>query len=325
MVQRQPREPGAPGWLAPLGSTGITLSGIVAGGGPIGSVPEVYGREVAADEGIATVEAVMSSVIRGIDTSNGYGDGESERRIGAALEARGGVPDDFVVMTKVDPRGRDYSGARVRASIDESRERLGVERLPLVHLHDPEFFSFESLTAPEGAVETLAHLRDSGEVGSIGVAGGDVRELARYVELGVFDVVLVHSRWTLVDRSADDLIGRAAAGMGVLNAAVFGAGMLVDPERAGTYGYRSVTPAVRDAALAMKDACFRHGTELATAALQFSLLDPRITATVVGMSRPSRVGDVLSAASANLSSDLWSELEALCPPDRYWLDAPARG
>src|SRR5450759_278231 len=108
--------PGSPTWMRPLGSTGLQVSAVCAGGSPLGSMPRLYGRDVSADEGVATVRGVLQSPIRFIDTSNGYSDGESERRIGAAIAASGALPGGFVVATKVDARGRDYSGDRVRAS-----------------------------------------------------------------------------------------------------------------------------------------------------------------------------------------------------------------
>lgn len=311
----------SPSWIRPLGGTGLRVSAVCAGASPLGSMPNLYGRDVTSDEGVATVLAVLNSPIRFIDTSNGYSDGESERRIGAGIAAAGGLPDDVVVATKVDPRGRDYSGERVRASVAESRERLGVP-LPLVHLHDPEFFPFEEIARPGGAVDALVELKESGAVGSIGLAGGRVQEIARYLALGVFDVLLVHNRWTLLDRSAGALIDEALAqGMGVLNAAVYGGGMLAG-SGATTYGYRAAAPEILDAADAMRRVCAAYGTDLATAALQFSVRDPRFASTVVGMSRPTRAAEAVAAATREVPDELWDELEALLPPQHLWLDAP---
>ncbi|WP_129336602.1 aldo/keto reductase [Cellulomonas endophytica] len=322
--------PGGPGWMRPLGTTGVQVSAVTAGGAPLGSMPDLFGRDVSADEGVATVHAVLASAVRTIDTSNGYSDGESERRIGTALAQAGGLPEGVVVLTKVDPRDGDYSGDRVRASVDESRERLGIDHLPLVHLHDPENFPFEEITRPGGAVDALVGLRDAGVVGSIGLAGGRVQEMARYLALGVFDALLVHNRWTLLDRSAGDLLDEAGRrGLVLVNAAIYGGGILAaGPHARGPegmparYGYREAPPEVLDAVTAMHAVCAAHGTDLATAALQFSLRDPRFTTTVVGMSRPSRVDDVVAAAAAELPDALWPELEALLPPSRVWLDAP---
>lgn len=312
-------------WLRPLGGTGRTVSAVTAGGSPLGSMPQLYGHAVSASQAADTVAAVLSSPIRTIDTSNGYSDGESERRIGAAIAAAGGLPDDMTVITKVDARGTDYSGDRVRASVDESRARLGIDHLPLVHLHDPEYHDFDDLTAPGGAVDALVRLKESGVVGSIGLAGGRVQVMARYLALGVFDALLVHNRWTLLDRSAGDLLAQAEdQGLALINAAVYGGGVLaaatVSPGT--TYGYRPAPPEVLTAVDQMRAACARHGVELATAALQFSLRDPRFATTVVGMSRPSRVEATLAAAATHVDEALWSELETLLPPRHAWLDAP---
>ncbi|GAA2725380.1 aldo/keto reductase [Cellulomonas aerilata] len=316
--------PGSPTWVRPLGRTGIQLSAVCVGASPLGSLPRLYGREVSVDEGVATARAALDSPIRCIDTSNNYSDGESERRIGTAIADAGGLPDDFVVITKVDARDRDFSGDRVRASLDESRERLGLDHLPLVHLHDPENFDFTEISAPGGAVDALVELRESGVVGAIGLAGGRVQEMAKYLALGVFDVLLVHNRWTLLDRSAGDLIAEALdRGMGVLNAAVYGGGILAAPDRRPvTYGYRPAPPEILDAVADMQRVCAEHGTDLRTAALQFSLRDDRFGATVVGMGAPSRVADTLAAAAHPVPDALWDELESLLPPRHVWLDAP---
>ena len=312
-------------WMRPLGSTGLEVSALCLGGGPLGSMPRLFGQDTPAERGIATVLAALDSPIRFIDTSNGYSDGDSERRIGEALRRVGGLPAGVVVETKVDAKGADYSGDRVRRSVQESMERLGLDRLPMVHLHDPEFHDFGYVTQPGGAVDALVGLRDQGVVGSIGLAGGDTREMARYLALGVFDVLLVHNRWTLVDRSAGALVAEARRrGMGVLNAAVYGGGILAHQDPTGsptTYGYRPAPQPVLDAVAAMRAVCARHGTDLPTAALQFSLRDEGFASTIVGMSRPERVAATVAAAQVPLPDDLFEELETLLPPEGTWLDA----
>ena len=134
------------------------------------------------ERAIATVEAVFASPINFLDTSNGYGeDGAAERRIGAAIRRAGGLAPGFVLATKVDPDPRtgDFSGARVGASLAESLERLGVERVPLLHLHDPERISFAEGTAPDGPLPALVELRERGVVDHIGLAAGDVDLMLR--------------------------------------------------------------------------------------------------------------------------------------------------
>ncbi|MBI5162207.1 MAG: aldo/keto reductase [Micrococcales bacterium] len=312
--------------LRPLGATGVPVSAITLGGSPLGSMPETFGYEVGESDAIALVRAVLDSGIRTIDTANGYSNGRSEERIGRAIDEVGGLPADAVVITKVDAQGGDYSGDRIRRSLDESRERLGIDPLPVVHLHDPEFHDFGELTAPGGAVDALVTARESGEIGHLGLAGGDVRQMRRYLDLGVFEVLLVHNRWTLVDRSAEQLLAQAsAAGMGIVNAAVLGGGILTGTRRTGDrYGYRTAPAEVLAAIDAMHEVCRRHATDLGTAAIRFSTRDPRVHTTVIGLSKTERIAPTLAAAEADLPEELWAELEALLPAPEHWLDAPAR-
>ena len=233
-------------WLRPLGSTGLTVSAVCAGGSAIAGMPAVFGYDVTRQEAVDLVLRVFDSPLTWIDTSNGYGDGESELRIGQAIREYGGLPDGFLVATKVDARGQDYSGARVRASVAESKERLGLDDLPLVYLHDPEFHDFDSMRE---AVDTLMQLRADGEIGHVGLGRREHRpELRRYLDLGGFEVLLVHNRWSLVDHSAGDLIRRATGdGIAVVNAAIYGGGILANPGGATKYAYRDAPDAVLEA------------------------------------------------------------------------------
>jgi len=313
--------------LRPLGGTGIAVSRITLGGAPLGSMPENFGHEVAETDAIALVGEVLRSGIRTIDTSNGYSDGRSEERIGKAITRFGGLPADVTVITKVDARDGDYSGERVRRSLAESSERLGISPLPLVHLHDPEFHEFAAMTAPGGAVDALVDAKARGEVGHIGLAGGDVHEMRRYLDLGVFDVLLVHNRWTLVDRSAGPLLERAVElGVGIVNAAVLGGGILADESgRATNYGYRPASADTLHFIARMREVCRVWGTSLAAAAIRFSTRDERIASTIVGISRPTRIPSTLDAAALDLPDAFWNELEGLVPSPDNWLDArPAR-
>jgi len=309
-------------WLRRIGQTRLTTSAIIAGASPLGSMPHLYGYGVNESEAVEFVRALLQSPIRAIDTSNNYGDGASERRIGHAIMLAGGVPADFSVITKVDSAGGDFSGRRVRESFRESRERLGVQGVPLLFLHDPDAFDFDDMAAAGGAVDALLQLRDEGLAGSIGVATGDTRLLHRYLDLGVFDVILCHNRFTLVDRSADELFSRAVAmGVGVLNAAVFGGGILARPRESTNYSYGPARRELLEAIAAMDAVCARAGIELATAALQFSLRDPRIDATVVGMTSERRISSLIASAGVDIPDAVWDELSDLLPPASTWLDA----
>lgn len=310
--------------LRNLGRTGIRVTELCFGTSPLANIPGLYGYDVDEDRAVATVRAALDSPVRFLDTSNGYGrNGESELRIGAALRAAGGLPDDYVLATKVDPRHgfSDFSGTRVYDSFQESLDRLGLDRVPLLHLHDPERIGFAASMAPGGPVEALRALKDSGRVDAIGVAGGTLSVMRELVATEVFDVALTHNRYTLLDRSADDFIDAAIAlGMGVLNAAPYGGGMLAKgPANVSRYAYGERGDA-QTAALRMQEACERHGVPLAAAALQFSLRDRRVTSTVVGVSSPERIAQTLALAEHDVPDELWAELEELTPPRSEWID-----
>ncbi|GAA4194706.1 aldo/keto reductase [Gryllotalpicola kribbensis] len=308
----------------PLGSTGLEVTALCVGTSPLASMKRLYGYDVPDERAVATVEAVFDSPIRFLDTSNGYGDdGSAERRIGAAIRARGGLPADVVLATKTDPDPEtgSFDGARIRASFAESLERLGVDRVPLLYLHDPERISFAEGVAPGGPVEAMVALKESGAVDHIGVAGGPVDVLEQYLDTGAFDVVLSHNRYTLLDRSAQRLFEAARSrGIGVVNAAPYGGGMLAKgPDTQTKYGYGERDGRVADAARAMQAACRRHGVPLAAAALQFSLRAPFVDATVVGVSSPARVAETVAYATLDIPDGLWPELESVVPPAELWL------
>ena len=134
-----PITPESPDWCRSLGSTGLQVSAITAGGGPLGGMPELFGYDTPEESGVAVVRGLLASPIRVIDTANGYSDGKSEHRIGTALREAAMLADGMLVTTKVDAKDGDYSGRRVQRSVEESLTRLGMNFLPLVYLHDPEF------------------------------------------------------------------------------------------------------------------------------------------------------------------------------------------
>jgi D-threo-aldose 1-dehydrogenase len=312
----------------PLGGTGLTVTALCVGTSPLANMPNLYGYEVSEARAVATIDAALDSpAVNFIDTSNGYGaDGSAEKRVGLALRNRGGLPAGTVLATKVDPDPRtgEFSGERVRASLEESMERLGLDQVQLLHLHDPERITFEEATAPGGPVEALADLKRQGLVAHLGVAGGPVALMQRYLDTGVFEVVLTHNRYTLLDRSAETLFRTAHEhGIGVLNAAPYGGGMLAKgPAAQARYAYGERDDGIAAAATAMASAADRFGVPLAAAALQLSLRAPFIDSTVVGMSSPERVQQTLDLASVPIPGELWAELETLVPTPGLWLDPP---
>src|SRR5580704_14729011 len=225
-----------------FGKTGLSVTPICIGTSALGSFPAQYGYKVSPERAAATLHRVLEGPVNFVDTSNEYGNGESERRIGRVLAELGGVPAGVVLATKVDPLpgSRDFSGSRVRASVSESLQRLGLHHLQVVYLHDPEKITFTEATAPGGAVDALIQLREEGVIKYLGVAGGPIDLMRQYLATGVFETVISHNRYTLVDQSAEPLLNDAVQrGIAFVNAAPYGGGMLVKgPDLVPKYCYQ---------------------------------------------------------------------------------------
>lgn len=307
----------------PLGPTGLEVTGVCVGGGPLGSMPQNFGYETSWERGVETAVTAFCGPFNFIDTSNNYSAGESERRIGAGLRQIGGLPEGYVLATKLDrdPETGDFSGAQMHRSLEQSLERLGVDRVDLLYIHNPEHVGFDRAMAPGGPVEALVGFKETGTATNIGIAGGPVDMMQDFVRTGVFDAILTHNRYTLVDRSAERLITLAAErGVGVVNAAVFGGGVLARGLASGArYGYQDASSPIIEAIKAIESDCARFNVPLAAAALQFSLRDDRVGSTVVGFSRPGRLEEIVALAQVPIPDELWGRLQAAAAPREAWL------
>lgn len=306
-----------------LGSTSLEVTAVCIGGAPLGSMPENFGYEVTPERAIETVRHVLTSPVNFLDTSNDYGAGRSEERIGRALALAGGLPPGFVLATKIDPdpaTGR-FDAARARESARESLERLGLERFQLLYLHDPEVISYDEAMGPGGVVEGLVALRDEGIAQHIGVAGGPVDLLRRFIRTGLFEVLITHNRFTLVDRSAADLIDEAAAaGIGVVNGAPYGGGILArGTSHTGHYGYRRASDEALRRIARMEELCARYGIPLRAAALHASLRNPGIASTIVGTATIPHVEELVGLVRTEIPGELWPQLDELAAPSDEWL------
>jgi D-threo-aldose 1-dehydrogenase len=303
--------------LRPLGVTGLAVTPLCIGTAILGSMPRLF-YEVSEEQALATLRAVFEGPINFLDTAGGYSAGESERRIGLAVRERGGLPPGFVLATKVDrdPQTGDASPAQMRRSLEQSLHRLGLARLQLVYIHDPEYsMTFEQVMAPGGHLETLQRCKEEGLIEHIGMAGGPIDLMIRYIETGAFEVVLSHNRHTLLNVAASrlwDLAGRR--GVAAINAAPYGGGLLSKGLTASPrYAYRDAAPELVERVRRIEALCARFDVPLAAAALQFSLRDPRITSTVVGLSRPERLAQTIDLAYHPIPEGFWGELEGIAP------------
>ena len=312
-------EPLAP---RPLGSTGLQVTPICIGCAPLGNMPETFAYSVEEERALATIRAFFTghgdsgtSPFNFLDTAASYGDGESERRIGIVLHELGGLPPGFVLATKAD---RDlqtgvFTGAQMRRSVERSLRLLGLEQLQLVYLHDPEHISFAEAMQPGGAVEVLHQCKQEGLIAHLGVAGGPIDMMTSFAETGLFEAVISHNRFTLLNREAEPLWDTCVRrGIAVLNAAPYGSGILAKgPGAYPRYMYSQASPELLRRARQMETTCQRHGLPLAAAALQFSLRDARITSTIVGITRPERLEETLNLAQHPIPDALWAELDSI--------------
>lgn len=274
------------------------------------------GKRPGADEALAS--ALLASSFRQLDTSNNYAGGRSEALLGEAIAAAGGLPAGKVIFSKADqdPNTGRFDGERLRRSFEESTERLGLETLPLYQLHDPYSISVSEGMAPGGPVQALIELRDQGRIGAIGIAAGERTLVEDYVRTDAFDVVLTHNRWTIVDRTADTILNLATErGMTVFNAAPFGGGILGGSTfRGESYGYQPASEAFLAHLQRVRELCAEWSISVAAAALAFSMREPRIHTTVVGIYSRQRLDELPGLMTAEIPEGFWEALAALGDP-----------
>jgi D-threo-aldose 1-dehydrogenase len=280
-----------------------------------------------ADTAVRTVSRALELGIRFFDTAPFYGLGEAERRLGRALaEARadGADSDDDrgrpAIATKagrlltVEPDGSvdahfDFGFDAARQSLESSLERLGVDRVDIVHIHDPDDHIPDAL---EGTYRALVALRDEGVIGAVSLGTNSVGTAAAFLERADLDCMLVAGRYTLLDRSAADLIEACAErGVAYLAAGVFNSGVLARPRAGSWYDYGPASDATLARAAAIDSVCGRHGVTLRAAAVSFPLTNPSVTSVVVGMAAPAEVDENLAALRTPTPDDLWLELQGM--------------
>jgi D-threo-aldose 1-dehydrogenase len=292
--------------------TALGLPSVALGTAPLATA--FWGNDEAT--GVATAAHAFARGITFFDTAPLYGMGEAETRLGRALagERRG----SFRVATKVgrllvpDGGGEpapvfDFSRDGVMQSLESSLERLGLDRVDVVHVHDPEQHLEQALGE---AVPALAEMRAAGTIGAVSVGTNVVDTGLRFLGDADIDAMLVAGRLTLLDDSAGrELVPAcAAAGVAYLAAGVFNSGVLARPRPGEWYDYAPAAPDVLERVRRMADVCAQHGTDLRTAAIQFVQSFPGVTTVVLGMASPAEVDDNLAALAAELPDELWAAL-----------------
>ncbi|WP_427892148.1 aldo/keto reductase [Kribbella sp. GL6] len=295
---------------------------------PLGNLFEEFTDEQAD----AILTAAWDAGVRYFDTAPHYGLGLSEQRLGRFLATK--PRDEYVVSTKVgrllrenpswdgtalDATGfvvparlrrvLDYSAAGVRASVEDSLTRLGLDRIDILFVHDPELSGDPGAT--ESALTALADVRSEGVAAAIGTGSLGIDALLTTARSGLADVLMVANRYTLLDQSvAPDLLTACDThNVRIIAAAVFNSGLLAStPSRAAKYDYAAVPDDVLARALELDAICRAHGVELPAAALRYPLQDPRVVAVVAGATSAAQVHQNVARLTTDIPAALWDAL-----------------
>ena len=294
------------------------------GSAPLGGLFEA----VSDDEAHRVVEAAWKAGIRFFDTAPLYGHGLAEQRFGAVLRTK--PRDEFVIATKVgrllrkdappEP-GQAYKGAPpvnpvfdfsydgVMRSAEESLVRLGLDRIDVLHIHDPDDHYEEALS---GAYRALDRMRSEGTIKAVGAGMNQAEMLARFAREADFDCFLLAGRYTLLDTiGLKELLPLCVEkGIAIIAGGVFNSGILADPRPGATYNYQAAPPALVERALELEAVCNRRGVDLKAAAIQFPLRHPAVASVLTGCRSVAEVEENVRMFETPIPDTLWDELDA---------------
>jgi len=310
-----------------IGRSSVVVTKFILGCAPIGGLYQ----EVTARMASAALEEAWNQGVRCFDTAPHYGAGLSERRLGDFLRKHGS--GQATVSTKVGRRLRvanygvavppaefageeglirirDYSAEGVRRSLEESLERLGIDRVDVLLVHDPEEFLDEACA---GAFPALVELREAGVVGAIGAGMNLCAPLERIVSEVDIDCVLIAGRYTLLDQEAAERLLPLCRihGVSVLAGGVFNSGVLADPQFGSYFDYLPADSDIIERARSISAVCSRYNVPLGAAAIQFALRHEAVSAVVIGARSDSEVRQDIEYYKYEVPEDLFRELVSL--------------
>ncbi|HEX3507534.1 MAG TPA: aldo/keto reductase [Candidatus Dormibacteraeota bacterium] len=307
-----------------LGRTALEVTRFGLGTAPLAGLYEA----VPEAKGLAVISRAWDAGIRHFDTAPLYGSGLAEMRVGKALHDE--PRDEFVLATKVGRLLRadaapepvqnfkgtppvnpvfDFSYDGVMRSVDESMERLQLDRIDILHIHDPDAHYDDAI---RGAYRALDHLRSEGVIRAVGAGMNQAEMLSRFAREGRFDCLLLAGRYTLLDQVAlDELLPICVEqGIGIIAAGVYNSGILADPKAGARYNYTAAPAPLLDRARKIRSVCDSHGVPLKAAALQFPLGHPAVSCVVVGCRSVEQLDESLAMFEADIPAELWRDLKA---------------
>ena len=309
--------------LARLGESGVNVTLLGLGTAPLGGL---Y-APVAHEDALRTIDAAWQEGIRFFDTAPLYGHGLAETRLGEALAKR--PRDSYVLATKVGrllrpvkgsaPVNRHYKGTPpvapvfdfsydgVMRSVEESLARLELDRIDILHIHDPDDH-YDSALA--GAYPALAQLRREGVIGAIGAGMNQWEMLQGFAVQGNFDCFLLAGRYTLLDRSAEAsfLPMCERKSISIIAGGVYNSGILADPRAGAKFNYDDAAPELVERALRLDATCRTHGVPLRAAAIQFPFTHPAVSAVLTGARSEAELRDNVAMFETPVPPGIWDAL-----------------
>jgi D-threo-aldose 1-dehydrogenase len=311
---------------------GLDVTAIGLGTAPLGGLF----APVSDEDAEATIERAWSLGVRFFDTAPLYGFGSAERRLGGFLRQQ--KRDSFAISTKVGrllrsataapeddhyketPAERpqfDFSYDGVMRSVEESLARLGLDRVDVLLVHDPDDH-YENAAA--GAFRALQRLRADGTVKAIGAGMNQSEMLVRFAEAAPVDCFLLAGRYTLLDQGALTSLFPIcrAKSIGIILGGIYNSGVLANPGAGAKFNYEDANAALVARAQELEALCRKHGTELKAAAVQFCMTHPAVTVALQGARTAAEVSDNIAMTERLVPSAFWQELR-----ERKLIDASA--
>ena len=305
-----------------IGTSGLLVSrlglgGVALSGAPPSTDPQ---RATAEDEAVTLIQRSLHLGVNYLDTAPMYGVGQSEKRYGRALR---GVPrESYVLSTKVgrvlDPAepgsdrlawSFDFSRRGVERSFESSLERLGLDRVDILLIHDPDSHYEQAIAE---AAQVLVELRRKGRVKAIGAGMNQWEMELKFARAGHFNCFLLAGRYTLLDQTAlpEFLPYCLEHRISVVAGGPYNSGILaVGPRDGATFNYRAASPEMMDKARRVAAVCERHRVPLRAAALQFILAHPAIASVIPGARSVAEVEENVALVEHPIPGELWADLK----------------
>lgn len=293
-----------------IGRTGMKVSALSFGASSLGSVF----RDTKESEAIAAVHTAVEMGMNFIDVSPYYGHYKAETVLGKALRE---IPRDrYYLSTKVGRYGKDgvntwdYSGRRATESVYESMERLGVEHIDLINVHDIEFADLNQVV--EETLPALVELRRKGVVSHVGITDLQLENLkwvVDHVEPGTVESILNFCHYTLNDDKLLDFLGYfEERGIGVINASPLSMGLL---SQRGVPAWHPAPASLVEACRKAVEHCSTKGYPIEKLAMQFSVSEPRIATTLFSSANPANVAKNITYVSERPDMELVNEVKQI--------------